>query len=449
MLKISRVLHAGYCISSPLAKILIDPIFENPFSVNCFAFPSVQFDLEALSKERFDAVLISHYHDDHFSLESLKRIHRETAIYVFCLHEEAFSILKQMGFKKVFPVKLDQHIQISDFRITFLRSLDRFVDSLIHVESQNINVLNVVDSWIDDEMLGRLSLIKWDLVLWPFQTMRELEVLSPKRSSPASADLPIEWKNGLSRLKPKVIVPSSCQFKFESWSWLNHHYFPISYEKFALQVHELLPAAQVIKLNPSQGLSVGTFQVEKTADLKWVRVMSNSERADYDYDSSYPIQSTNEISQFFPPLNEEETLETLNFCLTDLAMRYNQLQLESNYFSNNDLFWKLTLYNNKGFQTQFHYCFQKGQITSVAQSDIEPESVFWTTEISQYKLYWALKGRETLTSLYIRINEFEFSEPIENELSQVDVLEDPLLAALYSFEVLTYQKFQLSNLHPP
>jgi putative membrane protein len=70
-LKISRILHAGYVFECAGRRIVFDPIFENPFSRNCHAFPAVRFDLEQIRALPVDAVFISHFHDDHCSFESL------------------------------------------------------------------------------------------------------------------------------------------------------------------------------------------------------------------------------------------------------------------------------------------------------------------------------------------------------------------------------------------
>lgn len=91
---ISRILHAGYLLESQGTRIVFDPLFETPFSQNCYAFPEVEFDLEAVRQLKPDAIFISHYHDDHFSMESLQHLNRQTPIYFFSVFEELFDLLK-------------------------------------------------------------------------------------------------------------------------------------------------------------------------------------------------------------------------------------------------------------------------------------------------------------------------------------------------------------------
>ena len=88
--KIARVLHAGYLFSVGNTRILFDPIFENPFSRNCHAFPNVEFDHQQIKNLKVDAVFISHFHDDHCSFESLNLLDRSIPIFMFCIFDEMF-----------------------------------------------------------------------------------------------------------------------------------------------------------------------------------------------------------------------------------------------------------------------------------------------------------------------------------------------------------------------
>ena len=220
-LYVSRILHAGYLFQSGSKKIVFDPIFENPFSHNCYAFPNVDFDEAALSHFQCEAVFISHFHDDHWSLKSLNKLSKHTPIFVYSIFEELFDITRSLGFTKVVRLELNETVVVGDFRVTTRPALDIDVDSIFHIEVKGLNVLNVVDSWIDNETLDLLAETLWDLILWPFQTMRELEVLSPSRYIGRPAEIPSEAIEQLRRLNPSYLIPSSCKFIKDSWSWYN------------------------------------------------------------------------------------------------------------------------------------------------------------------------------------------------------------------------------------
>ncbi|MBY0243233.1 MAG: MBL fold metallo-hydrolase, partial [Burkholderiaceae bacterium] len=203
-LTISRILHAGYVFACDGTRIAFDTIFENPFSRNCHAFPQVRFDTEEIRRQRFDAVFISHFHDDHCSLESLDLLDRATPLYLYCIFDELFDMVRQLGFTSVHRLHLNQAIAVGPFRVTPREAMDADVDSMFQVQAAGLNVLNVVDSWIDDGTLAQLVREgPWDMVLWPFQTMREIEVLAPTRAEAAPPALPGEWLAQLQALAPR------------------------------------------------------------------------------------------------------------------------------------------------------------------------------------------------------------------------------------------------------
>lgn len=254
--QIHRVLHAGYLFSDQQTKVLFDPIFENPFSVNCYAYPKVQFDIDRISKISVDAIFISHFHEDHCSFESLNLISKSTPIYMFCQHPEMFDLLVQLGFEHVHPIVLNKTVKIGNFQITAHRALDAEVDCIYEVQQGGLRILNVVDSWIDNEIFAELKTRIWDLIIWPFQTMRELEVLNPGPDFLQGPEIPLEWLHQIQALNPNLLVPSSCQFQMEPWSWYNSVFFPISYEFFSTIVKEALPDLNVCNLRPGSGIEL-------------------------------------------------------------------------------------------------------------------------------------------------------------------------------------------------
>jgi len=174
-LRISRILHAGYVFECEGTRIAFDTIFENPFSRNCHAFPDVRFDVDAIRRQPFDAVFISHFHDDHCSLESLDLLARDTPMYIYCQFEELFAMVRRLGFTEVHSLRLNVPVTVGPFQVIPREAMDVDVDSMFQVRASGMNVLNVVDSWIDDATLAHLvGEGPWDMVLWPSQTMREI-----------------------------------------------------------------------------------------------------------------------------------------------------------------------------------------------------------------------------------------------------------------------------------
>ena len=327
-LQISRILHAGYIFQAGSTKILFDPIFENPFSVNCFAFPETRFDIKEIKSLKADAVFISHFHEDHCSFESLQHLDRDIPIYMFCVNPEMFDLIKQLGFSSVQSVELEKPLYIHGFTITPHRALDVEVDCIYQIQYQDIQVLNVVDSWIVDEKLQELIKISWDLILWPFQTMRELEVLSPGTDLKCSPEIPQEWLSQIQALNPKALVPSSCQFKFEKNSWYNSYFFPISYRFFEDELKRICPDTAFMCLNPGKtwllDKTQGRLSFQDGLDVSWIKI-SGDENEDYAFNPSVEIPSLQSLARNDPALSIKQLQDLKAYCTKGILQRYAEL----------------------------------------------------------------------------------------------------------------------------
>lgn len=440
---ISRILHAGYVLQCAGTCIAFDTIFENPFSKNCHAFPPIQFDYEKIKQLNLSAVFISHFHDDHCSLESLNYLDRATPIYIYCLFEELIAWIKEMDFKEVHALDLNVPIQVGSFEVIPRRALDADVDSLFQIKAAGLNILNVVDSWIDEDTLNLLKgQAPWDLIMWPFQTMRELEVISPLRAEPSSAEIPAEWVDQLKMLQPRFLVPSSCQFKQEAWSWYNNAFFPISYKAFSKQVNSVLPQTEVVRLDPGVGVSLSATELKSAEPLPWIIPLAPA-GLDYEYIKDLKPPSTASVAANFPALNAQQTARVMDYCTTALKEKYEAMEIPDGSYFLKPRVWKLSLYPQQGEATHFFYRIHKNKIELLSS----PSADFaWLTEVPIFKVWNSLEAGETLTSMYMRINDVYFSSQIEKELELVDIAEDPLIRCLFNGVFGTYQKAQLESL---
>jgi hypothetical protein len=441
-LTISRILHAGYVFECDGTRIAFDTIFENPFSRNCHAFPDVRFDREGIRRQRFDAVFISHFHDDHCSLESLDLLDRATPLHIYCLFDELFDMVRQLGFSQVHALRLDEPVEVGAFQVVPREAMDADVDSMFQVRAAGLNVLNVVDSWIDDRTLATLvEEGPWDMVLWPFQTMRELEVLAPSRALAAPPALPEEWLFQLKALNPRYVVPSSCQFLQEPWSWYNRAFFPISYAQFAREVGAALPHAQVVRLDPSVSKLLDATSLRPAPPLGWVIPVGDQD-VDYAYCGNAAPPSTADIARHFAPLTQAQHAHVMDYCRVGLLERYGETEAGSGYFDRPRI-WQLSVYDHAGQVTRLRY---RLEADGGARLDEGAELLAWTTDIPAAKLYAALELGESLTSLYIRINDTVFDADIERDLADADVVDDPLVRCLYGHTFGAYQAAQLRRL---
>jgi hypothetical protein len=432
-MKISRILHAGYVFESGGTQIVFDPVFENPFSRNCHAYPDVRFDLMQVRTLRPDAVFISHFHDDHCSLESLDLLDRATPIYLYCLFDELFAMIRELGFVDVRPLVLDVPVLVGGFEVIARRALDADVDSMFQIRAEGLNVLNVVDSWMDPETLGQLRpYAPWDMVLWPFQTMREVDVIAPSRAQRGPVALPEEWPEQLQALAPRYVVPSSCQFRQEPWSWYNHALFPITYRQFAQAVGEWLPAAQVVRLNPSVSVELTAAALTLAVPLPWVQPVGEQD-VDYEYDPDIVPPPTADIARHFDALNSEQTAQVQAFCREGLIGRHEEMELpEDSYFAT-PCIWQLSVYDHEGHAQHYRYSVH-GDSIALAGDEQAPS---WHTEIPAAKLYAGLALGESLTSMYMRI---------EGAPADADIVDDPLIRTLFDNAFAAYQAAQLRRI---
>jgi len=432
-MKISRILHAGYVFDSGATRILFDPVFENPFSRNCHAFPDVRFDHAQIRGLRPDAVFISHFHDDHCSMESLDYLDRATPVYLYCLFDELFAMLRALGFIHVHRLEIDVPVRVGAFQIIPRRALDAEVDSMFHIRAEGLNVLNVVDAWMDPETLEQLTpFAPWDMVLWPFQTMREVDVIAPSRAARGPVALPEEWPEQLQALAPRHVVPSSCQFRQEPWSWYNHALFPITYRRFADEVGAWLPEARIVRLNPSVAVELSAAGLAPAAPLPWVLPVGGQD-VDYDYDPAIVPPPTSEIARRFSALTAEQSALALDFCRVGLLERYRDMELPDDSYFATPCVWQLSVYDHEGRVQRFRY---RVHGDSIALTD-DAEAPTWATEIPIAKLYAGLALGESLTSMYLRI---------EGAPADADIVDDPLIRCLFDDAFGAYQAAQLRRL---
>ncbi len=440
-LKICRVLHAGYLFECDETRILFDPIFENPFSVNCFAFPPVRFDLPLLEKERFSAVFISHFHDDHCSLKSLNLLDRRTPIFIYCLHGELMDWIRDLGFRDVRQLRLDVEIEVGPFKITPRRAFDADVDSLFQIRVGELNILNVVDSLLDSETLSLLKKESpWNLVLWPFQMMRELAVIAPTRTIQEPVKVPDESIDELASLKPHFVVPSSCQFVHEPWSWYNHALFPMTYRQFTDEVHSRVPGTRVVRMDPGTSFLLDGTSFSQTESLKWVQPCGE-QNVDFDYQPERLPTSTSEIAKCFPPLSHEERDRVHSYCVTELPRIYRSLDVPE--FFREPRVWLLCLFDEAGKESRFYY---RIEMENVELLPTAVESIAWKTEVIITKLFAALERGETMSSMYLRVNDHRFDPRAEEALGEAEVLDDPLIRTLFTGQFGAYQLAQLKDL---
>lgn len=434
-----RLFHAGYQIQSKNACLLIDPILFNHFSVNLESYPPVIYDYEKLKSIKIDALFISHIHDDHLSLNSLNQLNREIPIYLYSpTHSRLFELIKSLGFLSVHALEVFSTYTIKDLSIQVWPALDNEVDCVLSFHSGETHILNVVDSWLPLGILPQLQKIKWNLVLWPFQYMRELEVLSPDRFTANISSVLEEHLEQISRLAKQVLVMSSCQFRMIDDSWLNHQYFSISYQSFQQQLNAKYKELRVIQLLPGQGLKFdSSLNCQEVSPLNYVSSIDLSQSNDYHLVTPFTAPRLSHLSSNLGQLKIEAYDFLLAFTKYSLVNLLASIAAEPDkLFSWADFKWRLIIYDHRGYPEVFHFIRQNNYFKLVSTPF---EVVDWETEIAATRFYQALTQGFPLTSLYMQIARNPLSVRAENYLQETcQLLEDPLIQILYTYQPLRY-----------
>lgn len=449
MLKIHRLWHAGLLFESDQTRIVFDPIFENPFSVNCYVFPELAPSNQDLSEtvKKFtsvDAVIISHIHDDHFSLASLNHFNRDTEIYIYSKFSEAVTLLLSLGFRKVRLLDEGFSLAIGDFLVSGHQSQYPDVDQIYEIEVEGLRILNLVDSFPGEASVEYFSKNKYDLLITPFQCMRELEILCPQielDSSVQSAD-PLQKIN---ILNARYVLAGACQFKFEKWSWLNFHYFKNSYAAFRNAVISSIPFAQPLQLAPLKTMIFNNKEL--TLEAPRPECIHNSanqaESEDYDFNLNSPVPTTSEVSQHFIHVSDVEFLSLVRFLETILVETYSNLESSDSPYFAGTWNYSITLWNGPNQQVNKYYEVS-GSLMELL--DKAPAEVHWRSEIVASKLLGAISGLETLSSLYLRLNDPRNEFAPRKDIQFVSPIEDPLIRVLFDDKPFSYQKSQLKIL---
>lgn len=176
--------------------------------------------------------------------------------------------------------------------------------------------------------------------------------------------------------------------------------------------------------------------------LNWIKT-AGEQHLDYDFKPLTYAPKTSEIAQRLPSATAEQTERVFKYCQTAILKRFAELGEPNDLYFQKEIFWELCLYDQEGQCTHFYYSVFKDQMALLAE---KPQEISWRTEVPLVKLFNALEEGESLTSMYMRINDTIYPLEIERKLKDVDVLEDPLIRCLFNGVFAAYQKHQLKRI---
>jgi len=201
----------------------------------------------------------------------------------------------------------------------------------------------------------------------------------------------------------------------------------------------------VVRLNPGVSVRLDGTGLHPAPPLEWIAPVGKQD-VDYVYEGNAAPPHTGEIARLLAGdgavLTDAQQARVLDYCRAGLLHKYGEVDAACDYFDRPRI-WQLTLYDRVGAATHFHYLLDGASATPAAP-DAGP--LGWTTEIPAVKLYAALELGESLTSMYMRINDTVFDADTERDLEDADVVDDPLIRCLFSDTFGAYQAAQLRRL---
>jgi hypothetical protein len=164
---------------------------------------------------------------------------------------------------------------------------------------------------------------------------------------------------------------------------------------------------------------------------------------DYQYQAGTVPPPTALIATRFAALTPEQAARVASYCRSGLLDKYRGMELDEDSYFVEPRNWRLSVYDHAGACTDYRYRVQGDTIEPLDAGD---EPLAWTTEIPAAKLYAALELGESLTSMYMRINEAQFAPDVEQEIAAAAVVDDPLIRCLFNDVFGAYQAAQLRRL---
>jgi UDP-MurNAc hydroxylase len=282
---VGRIGHASLAVHTRQTACLMDPIFEDSFECGTNRFhPPVAVDIEAVRK-RFDLVVISHEHMDHFSVRSLAHLDRATPV-VFPRGAKLIEMaLKRMQFADRRSLGPGEGLTVRDLTIAATPSNVSFPEMGILFTSEGQSFWNPVDSVINErtQVVVKKLCRALDLMFAYYQPLIEL----PMMQDALGGEFPYEQYGrflcDVMEVGPRCVVPGACGFKYALNDWQNDRGFPMTARQFLADVEKLDPAISTRIVPHGAVINVGDGFSVQTDALDYVRRVGQEAGDDYQW----------------------------------------------------------------------------------------------------------------------------------------------------------------------
>lgn len=241
-MKIYPLGHCGLLIETALTKIIIDPFLIS--SADDLIRPVKKLD----DFPAPDAILLSHFHPDHFSIDTLSAFDRKTPIYFPFGDPRIPEVLKAIGFFSLHPLQPWEETKLGDFSLIGTPSSGFLPEFGYYLRHHGKSLWHVVDTYPDPEILkhARLKLSSPDLGFFAWKGQRE-SLFSfyghVALTDPEVLSRTLAWPQGFSETK-WIALPPGWQSQFfpgvtgsflQNLSPIPPQYGPLSWQSIILE----------------------------------------------------------------------------------------------------------------------------------------------------------------------------------------------------------------------
>ena len=221
--------HSSYIISSPKTKILCDPWFKGTaFSDGWSLLYDNSHDINNLE---FDYIWLSHEHPDHFSIPTLRELHKScTFLFQETKDKKVKKYLEEKG-HSVIELKNKEEIKIGDLKITCIVCAG-FDSSLLIKYPDGKVLLNINDVMVLDD----IEVDKVDLLTFQYSYANWAGNKGDKKI-PEYLQSIIDDKNdkAIAKFKPTAIMPFASFVYFsheENFYWNDNNWIDHVFNKY-------------------------------------------------------------------------------------------------------------------------------------------------------------------------------------------------------------------------
>lgn len=251
-MQITIIGHASIFVETQDCKILMDPVFWDPF---CEGLNESCPKREVIPKKipEFDFLVISHQHLDHFDIRTLAYLPKNVDVLI-PQDKLLIESLHQLGYSRIYPLRDFNKVIIGSTTLMTTRSEVRVPEfGMIFADPSGV-FWNTVDTYFAPPTIQKVKSdypnIDFLLSVWHISMEGKYQY---NQSISFPFQLYGELFNLISLVKPKAIAPGASGFKYiNQSSWQNKVVFPVTRERFCYDLETAFPELKdkIFCLNP-------------------------------------------------------------------------------------------------------------------------------------------------------------------------------------------------------